>query len=239
MVSYTTRDGTAVARRDYAPTQGTLVFLPGETAKRISVKVIGDRDVEDDEAFMLVVSGVRNGMTDEQSLAIPGYIVDDDSRVVSVSTVAPTVRGGDEAVFRVALERIGGFPDVFPALPDGVDAPEFVISATVGTVSQAATRGVPRALAGSDYTTVSQRLTFSPAVREHLVRVATHSVEARRGFVMRVASVEGASIGMATAGSLILSASGDSGAETFTGRPAGRAGNRIPIAVWRGLAGRR
>jgi len=239
MVSYTTRDGTAVARRDYVPTQGTLVFLPGETTKRISVKVVGDRDVEDDEAFMLVVSGVRNGMTDEQSLAVPGYIVDDDSRVVSVSTVAPTVRGGDEAVFRVALERIGGFPDVFPALPDGVDAPEFVISATVGTVSQAATRGVPRALAGSDYTTVSQRLTFSPAVREHLVRVPTHSVEARRGFVMRVASVEGASIGTATAGSLILSASGDSGAETFTGRPAGRAGNRIPIAVWRGLAGRR
>ena len=239
MVSYTTRDGTAVARRDYVPTQGTLVFLPGETTKRISVKVIGDRDVEDDEAFMLVVSGVRNGMTDEQSLVVPGYIVDDDSRVVSVSTVAPTVRGGNEAVFRVALERIGGFTDVFPVLPDGVDAPEFVISATVGTVSQAATRGVPRALAGSDYTTVSQRLTFSPAVREHLVRVPTHSVEARRGFVMRVASVEGASIGTATAGSLILSASGDSGAETFTGRPAGRPGNRLPIAVWRGLAGRR
>lgn len=239
MVSYTTRDGTAVARRDYVPTQGTLVFLPGETTKRISVKVVGDRDVEDDEVFMLVVSGVRNGMTDEQSLEVPGYIIDDDSRVVSVSTVAPTVRGGDEAVFRVALERIGGFTDVFPVLPDGVDAPEFVISATVGTVSQPATRGVPRALAGSDYTTVSQRLTFSPAVREHLVRVPTHSVVARRGFVMRVASVEGASIGTATAGSLILSTSSDGGGETFTGRPAGRPGNRLPIAVWRGLAGRR
>ena len=238
MVSYTTRDGTAVARRDYVPTQGTLVFLPGETTKRISVKVVGDRDVEDDEMFSLVVVGIRNGMLDEESIAVPGFIVDDDSRVVSVTAMSPSVRGGDDAVFRVALERIGGFTAVFPSIPAGLELPEFVITATVGTVSQAASRSTPRALAGTDYTTVSQRLTFTAAAREHMVHVPTNSVDARRGFMMRIAGVEGASIGTATASTLILTAAGDTGADTSAGRQSGRPGSRVPIAVWRGLAGR-
>lgn len=39
-VGYTTWNGTARAREDYVPTEGTLVFAPGETRKSISVELV-------------------------------------------------------------------------------------------------------------------------------------------------------------------------------------------------------
>jgi Calx-beta domain len=52
-VNYTTADGTAIAGSDYAATNGTLTFAPGETSKTVSVQVIGDTLDEFDETFGL------------------------------------------------------------------------------------------------------------------------------------------------------------------------------------------
>jgi len=50
-VAYRTVNGTAVAKADYTASSGTVTFLPGETAKTITISIKGDRKVEPDETF--------------------------------------------------------------------------------------------------------------------------------------------------------------------------------------------
>ena len=49
-VTYATADGTATAPSDYAAASGTLTFDPGETSKIISVDVVADLAIEQDES---------------------------------------------------------------------------------------------------------------------------------------------------------------------------------------------
>lgn len=61
-VSFATRDGSATtANADYVATSGTLVFSPGETTRNIEVTINGDRFLEPDETFSLVLSAPQNG----------------------------------------------------------------------------------------------------------------------------------------------------------------------------------
>ena len=55
-VSYRTVDGTAVAGLDYAATEGTLRFEPGETTQTISVETLADGLAEDAERFTVELS---------------------------------------------------------------------------------------------------------------------------------------------------------------------------------------
>jgi hypothetical protein len=61
-VKYAAQDGTALKGQDYLDTSGTLVFEPGETAKTISVPVLGDDVDEFDEAFKVNLSGLTVGI---------------------------------------------------------------------------------------------------------------------------------------------------------------------------------
>ena len=45
-IGFATFDETAVAGQDYVGTNGTLVFGPGETRKKISVPIIDDAGIE-------------------------------------------------------------------------------------------------------------------------------------------------------------------------------------------------
>jgi len=54
-IPYTTVDGTAVATADYTPTTGTLVFLPGETRRSITVPIAPNSISETDEYFWLEI----------------------------------------------------------------------------------------------------------------------------------------------------------------------------------------
>jgi hypothetical protein len=76
-VSYATGDGSAVAQADYAAATGTLVFMPGETEKAVSVPLVADDQVEQDETFTLTLGNAVSGLlADSQGL---GTIADDDS----------------------------------------------------------------------------------------------------------------------------------------------------------------
>ena len=55
-VSYRTLDGTATAGLDYAATEGTLRFQPGETTRSITVTTVGDELVEGPERFTVELS---------------------------------------------------------------------------------------------------------------------------------------------------------------------------------------
>ncbi|MBP84122.1 MAG: hypothetical protein CMO61_09800 [Verrucomicrobiales bacterium] len=61
-VDYTTFDATASAPADFTGVSGTLSFATGEVSKTITVPVIGETDVEDDEAFSVVLSSPFNAI---------------------------------------------------------------------------------------------------------------------------------------------------------------------------------
>ena len=76
-VDYATSDGTAIGEEDYTATNGTLEFAPGETQKTITVQVIGDLDVEEDESFRVNLSDASNAaIANNQGTAT---ITNDDS----------------------------------------------------------------------------------------------------------------------------------------------------------------
>merc|ERR1711988_613934 len=52
-VKYRTREGTAKAKTDFEPMDGTLEFAPGETEKNITMKIIDDATYEEDEDFFV------------------------------------------------------------------------------------------------------------------------------------------------------------------------------------------
>ena len=70
-VQYATRNGTATAGTDYEAVNGSLTFVPDRNSipaptqykKTVTVPIIGDRVLEADETFMLVVSNPTRGTT--------------------------------------------------------------------------------------------------------------------------------------------------------------------------------
>ena len=69
--------GTAAASSDYQPRISTLTFAPGETTKTISIAVYGDRTIEPDETFQLVLSDPTGNALISDPLGV-GVIVNDD-----------------------------------------------------------------------------------------------------------------------------------------------------------------
>jgi hypothetical protein len=55
-VNYASSNGTAMAPGDYTPASGTLTFAPGENSKTVSVTIISEREVENDETFIIALS---------------------------------------------------------------------------------------------------------------------------------------------------------------------------------------
>jgi hypothetical protein len=77
LVNYASADGTATAYSDYTPVSGTLTFSPGQTSKTISVPIIGDTIVENNETLFLNLSSPSNAtIADGQGRAT---IINDDA----------------------------------------------------------------------------------------------------------------------------------------------------------------
>ena len=74
-VSYRTVDGTAVAGLDYAATEGTLRYEPGETTQAISVETLADGLADDVERFTVELSA-PSGATVADGTGV-GTITDD------------------------------------------------------------------------------------------------------------------------------------------------------------------
>jgi hypothetical protein len=76
-VGYVTANGTALAVSDYIPTSGTITFLAGQTAKSVTVQVVGDTVRERDETlFLNLINASANAViVDAQG---QGTILNDD-----------------------------------------------------------------------------------------------------------------------------------------------------------------
>ena len=58
-VRYATKEGTAKANSDYKPVEGVLTFEPDTIQKVVSVEVVDDDEIEQDETFEVVLSDVE------------------------------------------------------------------------------------------------------------------------------------------------------------------------------------
>ncbi len=138
-VDYATANNSATAGSDYTAVANTLTFNPGQTSQTISVPILGDTSDESDETFFVNLSNPANAeIQDSQAV---GTIIDDDglpALTISDEVVQEGNSGTVNMVFDVTLS---------PA------------SAGVVTVNYTTVNGT--AVAGSDYTAVSDTLTFA------------------------------------------------------------------------------
>ena len=137
-VEFNTSDGTAIAGQDYAFTNLTLVFAPGEVLKTVSIIIRDDAVGEGTEFFNLNLVNPSLGST----VGVPGTAtvsIFDDEDTVSFGAAAFSVDESAGTAF-VTVTRNGAFP---------------FATVTVQFQTMAGTATV-----GLDYTNVSGQLTF-------------------------------------------------------------------------------
>jgi hypothetical protein len=148
-VNYATANGTATAgtfgSADYVATNGTLTFSPGTTTQTIAVQIRGDATIESNETFTVNLSGASNAtIIDAQAI---GTIVNDDLPVLSINNVSLT-EGNTTAQFTVTLSP----------------SSSQTVTVNYATANNTAT-------AGSDYTSASGTLSFSPGATTRTISV--------------------------------------------------------------------
>ena len=79
-VTYRTKNGSALAGHDYIATSGTATISAGETSTLIPVEILGDKNIEKNETFSLVISNpIAVFFPDNQSNLTATYtILNDD-----------------------------------------------------------------------------------------------------------------------------------------------------------------
>ena len=134
-VGYATADGSAEAGLDYTSDSGTLTFSAAETRKTLTVDVLEDTEVEQNETFTVELSDVLGARI---ALGIGvGTILDNDG--TSILTVADTEVGEEVGTARVRVV-------LSPARGEEV------------TVAYATSDGTARQ--GEDYTAVTNTLSI-------------------------------------------------------------------------------
>ncbi len=97
-VQYAAIGGTAAPGSDYAPTSGTLQFLPGQTNNSFFVTILPDTQAEPDETIHLTfgqIDGATPGATTEADV-----VIYDDDRGPRVSATRLTAGGHFQATFQ-------------------------------------------------------------------------------------------------------------------------------------------
>jgi hypothetical protein len=101
-VTFATADGTATAPSDYAAANGTLTFGPGETSKSITVGVVADVAIEQDESFSVTISGAVGATIATGSAT--GRITNDDTQApVTAGSYKGVIEGN--ALFLDVVDR--------------------------------------------------------------------------------------------------------------------------------------
>ncbi len=147
-VAYATASGTA-GSGDYLSKKGTLLFAAGQINKTISISVVGDKFDELDETFFMNLSGPLNAtIADNQGECT---IIDNDAAptlTIDNKTVTEGTGRTVNAVFKVRLSAVSGLP------------------VTVDYATEDNSAG-----ASSDYTSVSNSLTFAPGQTSKTITV--------------------------------------------------------------------
>ena len=147
VVGYASSDGTAKAGSDYSQVSGSVTFAAGQTSRTVRVPIVDDSLDEPNETLALTLSGPLNAVLGDA--AATGTILDDDA--------PPSLSVGDAS----GREDIGML--VFTATMDATSGRRVAVDYSTSDGS---------ARAGSDYRSVSGRLTFAPAELRKAITVA-------------------------------------------------------------------
>ncbi|MBF2026304.1 MAG: tandem-95 repeat protein, partial [Oscillatoriales cyanobacterium C42_A2020_001] len=186
-VNYATTDGTAkVTDNDYVAANGTLVFLPGETSKVISVMGIGDTKLEANETFTVNLSAPTNAALSTASAT--GTITNDDTQ--------PTIRitGSNQAEGNVGQPRF-----IFTVSLSNPSSQTVSVNYTTedGTATTA----------DSDYLAASGTVIFAPGETSKTIAVDVISdkkVEPSETFSVKLSNPSNGAIATANAFSTIV-----------------------------------
>ncbi|WP_291414982.1 choice-of-anchor P family protein [Actinophytocola sp.] len=176
-VGWATQPGTATAA-DFTPSGGTVTFAPGSTTAQVSVPVLGDATVEDDETFSVELTEPTGAAIADGSGVVT--ILDDDAE-----PTPPTLSIGDVAVAEGSSGMTPATLTVSLSAPAG--APVTVAWAT----------GAGTAEAPEDFTADGGTLTFPPGTTSATVRVAVVGDTAREDdetFTVELTEPTGATI---------------------------------------------
>lgn len=99
-VSYSTIANSALTPSDFAAQSGSFTFLPGETSKQITIKVVGDTVFESDEEFIVRLSN-PTGAVIQDGDGVGRILNDDISFFVNDASVVEGNAGGRTAVFTI------------------------------------------------------------------------------------------------------------------------------------------
>ena len=119
-VDFTTEDGTATAGGDYEFASGTLTIPAGEVFASIEVPILGDRDQESNETFLLTLNNSSG-----PAIAIPEAvctIVDNDGQTYVVDSLEDVVAADGLLTLREALQAANSNLAVGDA-PAGIPGP--------------------------------------------------------------------------------------------------------------------
>jgi hypothetical protein len=147
-VHFATANGTATAGSDYTDASQTVSFAAGETSKTVSVPIIDDSLVEGSETVLLSLSSPSSGATLGSPSSATLTIVDNDKAFAFSSATYSVGEAGGHVT--VTINRTG--------LTSGADSVHFATAN--GT-----------AKAGSDYTSVSQTVSFAAGETSKTVSV--------------------------------------------------------------------
>jgi len=197
-VAYATADGSARAGSDYLARSGLLSFAPGETAKTITIDVLGDTLVEPDETFAVVLTNASANARITAGSAT-GTILNDDQ---APAPVTPELRIDSVT----GLENAGWF--------------EFTVtlsqaSSSRVTVRFATANGSAKAGRNGDYVATSGTLTFNAGetIKTISVQVLDDTrAEPDEQFFVNLSRASGATIAVGRGVGTILDDDGPAGA---------------------------
>ncbi len=184
-VNWATQNGGAAAPGDFTAASGTVTFLPGETAKTVTVDVNGDLALESNESFTVVLSNAVNCSLGD----FMGYgIIDNDDvqGVFSIDDLSMAEGQSGTTMFGFTV---------------GLSAP------SVSTVSVQFTTANETALGGEDFTSGFGIVTFAPGETSRMAYVSVKGDtidECSETFLVNLVSPNGAPIGDAQAVGMIV-----------------------------------
>lgn len=183
----TATNGSATTPGDFQTTAGIVTFNPGEVSKTITVPVVGDVLVEQNETFLVQLSNVSNNATlsPTQSTATV-TIVEDDQLVLSVNnvTLIEGDTGSPNAAFTVSLSA----------------ASNQAVSVNYSAVSGTAT-------SNTDFTPTTGTINFSPGETLKTVTVPVlgdTNPEADETFLLQLANPTGAILSLTGSGTATI-----------------------------------
>ena len=140
-VDWETAPGTATAGDDYTAASGTLTFGPGETTKTVSIAVLDDTQVENDETLTLGLSNASGAtIADDEAT---GTVTDDDGNTLRVSIAAGS-KSGTRSITPVSNSVTEGAAAVFTLTRTGSLADALTVDVSV-TETGAMLKGSPAA----------------------------------------------------------------------------------------------